>query len=91
MNGLKDAAWFAEASKGKVIEVVKWSGIYFDADLASKGIQPANIKKADALEMMQLCSRAFMLLGDDSNVEIAKYVFPMIYKTEVTSPWDCEP
>jgi AbiV family abortive infection protein len=86
IDGSQKTAWFANSAKGKVIETVKWSGIYYDADLAAKGIEPSKIKRADAVGIMELCSRSFMLIGDDGNVAIAKYSFPMIYNTEVSDP-----
>jgi AbiV family abortive infection protein len=85
-DGLDKTSWFARHAKAKVIEYVKWSAIYYDAGLAAKGVEPAKITRENATDMMQLCSRSFMLIGDDGNVAIAKYVFPAIYKAEVSDP-----
>lgn len=84
--GVDKTSWFAQHAKAKVIEHVKWSAMYYDEELAAKGIEPSKIKREDVVETMELCSRSFMLLGDDGNVTIAKYAFPMIYETEVSDP-----
>ena len=78
-NGYTKEAHFASAVDGKVIETIKWSGIYYDEELAAKGIEPSNITNDNATEIMQLCSKAFMRLSDDGNVAIAKVLFSMLY------------
>ena len=72
---------FALAVANKVIEAVKWSGIYYDEELAAKGIEPSNVTAENATEVMQLCSKAFMRLADDGNVVIAKILFSTLYGT----------
>jgi AbiV family abortive infection protein len=86
MAGMEQSSWFARYAKGKGIEYVKWSAIYYDTEMAAKGIEPSKIKRDDTVGIMELCSRAFMLLGDDANVAIAKYAFPTIYETELSDP-----
>jgi AbiV family abortive infection protein len=86
MAGLEQSSWFAKYAKGKGIEYVKWSAIYYDTEMAAKGIEPSKITRDDTVGIMELCSRALMLLGDDANVYIAKYVFPAIYETDLSDP-----
>lgn len=76
--GAKQEELFAARVKGKVLEIVKWSGLYYDEDLAAKGIEPAKITEGAAREIMGLCSRAFTLLGDEGNMNIAQAVFPSL-------------
>jgi hypothetical protein len=54
------------------------SWVYYDDSLGEKGIEPSKITDANATEILGLCSRAFILLIDDGNVELAKIVFPAI-------------
>lgn len=43
-------------------------GFIFDEHLVDQGIDPFSITKENATEIMQLCSRLFILLTDDGNV-----------------------
>ena len=62
------------------MEVVKWSGLYYDEQYAIKGIEQANITDTDARSVMELLSKAFMVLAENKNVAIGKYTFPYLYK-----------
>jgi hypothetical protein len=69
---------FLDSVTAGVIETVKHSGVYYDEVLANKGIEPSKITKANATEIMQLCSRAFMELTNDRNVSLAKSFFQIL-------------
>lgn len=79
MAGLEKEKAFAGAVLSNVIEAVKWSGLYYDKDIASKGIEPSKITAENATELMQQCTRAFMLLPISGNIEIAKIAFGYIH------------
>ena len=79
-TGLNKESEFAGSAKAGVLQVVKHSGLYYDEDLAAKGIEPSKIKAEDADGMMRTCSRAFMVLTDDKAVAIAADFFPLIQK-----------
>jgi AbiV family abortive infection protein len=66
------------AAKG--MEFVKWSGLYYDADMAAKGIEPANIKAQDAESTMMLVSRAFLAISDDKAVAVGKTFFGITHR-----------
>ena len=79
LKGLEKAKPFAEAVVNNVIEAVKWSGLYYDDERAERGIEPAKITKENAVELMQECTRAFMLLAIDGNIKIARVAFAYIH------------
>jgi AbiV family abortive infection protein len=73
---------FAGSAKSGVLQIVKHSGLYYDEDLAAKGIEPSKITADNADEMMRTCSRAFMALTDDKAVAIAADFFALINKSK---------
>jgi AbiV family abortive infection protein len=79
MDGFESEKTFANAVKRKAIEAVKWSGIYYDEQIAEKGIEPSKITAENARELMENCSKAFMILADAGNIKLAALAFPMIY------------
>lgn len=66
---------FAEMVIKKVYENVKWSGLYYDPEIAKTGIEPANITEENAREIMALTIKAFNALPEDGNIYIARHVF----------------
>lgn len=85
-RGLDKESAFASAVKGGAINTVKFSGLYFDPDLSDKGIGPDKIDEKAARELMESCSKAFMLIVDDGNIEIARIVYDLIYPPAKESP-----
>jgi AbiV family abortive infection protein len=76
---------FARSAKAGVLQIVKHSGLYYDKDLAAKGIEPSKITRENADEMMRTCSRAFMALTDDKVIAIAADFFPLIHRKKVSA------
>ncbi len=64
------------------METVKHSGLYYDHDLAGKGIGPSRVTADNAGEIMQNCSRAFMTLTEERSVSLAKDFFSMLIHRE---------
>ena len=83
LAGMEREKSFAVATLGKAMEIVKWSGLYYDEQYAIKGIEPANITDAQARSVMELLSKAFMALADEKTVAIGRYTFPYLYKAPV--------
>lgn len=79
-QGHKAGSTFAQHVIAKVYENVKWSGLYYDPDVADKGIEPSKVTKENAEEIMSLTARAFEALMDDGNIYIARYMFPLVVK-----------
>jgi len=66
--------------RGKGMELVKWSGMYYDENMAAKGIEPAKITGPNAASVMHDVSRAFMAIADDKAVAIGKAFFKTYHK-----------
>lgn len=77
-DGIDKEAAFSSFVMAKVFETIKWSGMYYDSDLSSKGIDPFKITRDNAFEIMTLTSRSFLLLGDGGNIFIARHAFPTV-------------
>jgi AbiV family abortive infection protein len=75
LDGMKREAEFATLAKEKVLEYVKWSGMYYDDTQASKGISPANITGDNARSAMEMLSKAFICIARNGNVDIAQHAF----------------
>jgi hypothetical protein len=54
-----------------VIQIIKQSGIYYDEEYEPEGIEPGKITADNATEMMQMCSRAFMVLTETKSIGLA--------------------
>jgi AbiV family abortive infection protein len=78
-TGMDKETRFAANVRTKVIEAVKWSGMYYDEERAANGIEPSTITADNAAEIMRLCSRAFMVLADEGNIILAKHFFPVLF------------
>lgn len=78
-TGFDKESSFAGSVKAGVLQTVKHSGLYYDEDLAAKGIEPSKITADDADGMMRTCSRAFMALTDNKAVAIAEVAFSLIH------------
>lgn len=77
---------FAGAVNSGVIQIIKHSGIYYDEEYVEKGIEPAEIKGENAIEMMQMCSRAFMVLTEAKSISLAAEVYPILEKKPLKRP-----
>lgn len=77
--GLEREKEFACHVLDKIVEMAKWSGMYYDEKRAEKGLQPENIKESDAKSVMETSCKAFMLIADEKNIAIGKFTFPYIY------------
>jgi AbiV family abortive infection protein len=75
----KEASLAGSVNAG-VIQIVKHSGIYYDEEYAKKGIEPCKITAANATEMMQMCSRAFMILTESKSIGLAASIYPLLLK-----------
>lgn len=69
-----------------VIQIIKHSGIYYDEEYVEKGIEPGKITADNATEMMQMCSRAFMVLTEPKSVGLAADLYPMLTKKPQKQP-----
>jgi AbiV family abortive infection protein len=62
----------------KIYERVKWSGLYYDIEMAAKGIEPSIITGDAASEMMGLLANSLHSVIDDGTVYISRYAFPAV-------------
>lgn len=69
-----------------VIQIIKHSGIYYDEEFVQKGIEPGKITADNATEMMQMCSRAFMVLTEPKSVGLAADAYPLLEKKPQKQP-----
>jgi AbiV family abortive infection protein len=78
IGGLEDSKRFAVSAASKVIEVMKWTNLYYDEEFATKGLEPSKTTEQNAREVMGYCSRTLSLVAVPGNIEIAMNVFPML-------------
>ena len=69
----------ASAVVNQILEVVKWSGMYYDDDLAKKGVEPSRMTAEYARSIMETVSRAFIAIADEGTLKLAAYAFPYLY------------
>jgi len=79
-------SFFAGTVNSGVIQIIKHSGIYYDEEYVQKGIEPGKITGENATEMMQMCSRAFMVLTEAKSVGLAADVYPLLEKKPPKGP-----
>ena len=72
---------FTKMVVSKVYENVKWSGLYYDADTAAKGIEPARVTEENAREIMTLTAAAFKALAEHKNIYLGRFSFPMMLES----------
>jgi AbiV family abortive infection protein len=84
--GLQDGRGFGMAALNNVIEVMKWINLYYDEKHASKGMEPSKTTEQNAREVMGYGSRAFSLVADSGNVEIARIVFQILREQRQAKP-----
>lgn len=79
-------SFFAGTVNSGVIQIIKHSGIYYDEEYVQKGIEPGKITGDNATEMMQMCSRAFMVLTEPKSVGLAADVYPLLERRPQKPP-----
>jgi hypothetical protein len=79
IESLEEERDFAGAVINHGLEVVKWSGMYCDDDLAKKGVEPSRITAENARSIMETVSRAFTAIADEGTLKLAAYAFPYLY------------
>lgn len=78
-EGQEKQAAYMSAATGGVIQHVKHSGLYYDEELAAKGIQPSKITAENADGLMRDCSKAFMILTEPKCVGIAGELYMIAF------------
>src|SRR5260221_9109418 len=74
IKGLRRRTGLVNAINGRVLDAMKNTSLYYDQGFAKNGPEP---KAEDAAEVMGMVSRAFTLLVEKGNIEIAKLAFPI--------------
>ena len=59
----------------KVYENVKWSGLYYDPEIAAKGIEPSKVTEANAGEIIAMTFKAFECLQEKGSIYRGRYAF----------------
>jgi AbiV family abortive infection protein len=74
IEGLRRRTGLVNAINGRLFDRMKNTSLYYDEGFAKNGPEPTS---KDAADIMGMVSRAFTLLVEKGNVEIAKFVFPV--------------